>query len=287
VGSPRTPSRWTYRGGKPARSRRVVKTRDAEERSGVRHQEDIDAEKFHITPRQARWGLGIAVWVVAMWGGWQLYHSPYLSVSSIEVTGTSSLSAEDVAAAANIEGDSIFGLDLAQAETRVEALREVRDATIEKRGWTGVTIHVEERTAWGNWQIDGVNLPVDADGYILEGAPAPEGSPLIMEIEAQRQVNRGDRIDWDAIALAQRLLDESQRSFGRQVLAMIYRHDAGLTVVLSGQDIEGKAVWVTFGDSRDYDYKIAALYNLLEQAKEQHLALNAVDLRFGDRLSFN
>jgi hypothetical protein len=58
-------------------------------------------------------------------------------------------------------------------------------------------------------------------------------------------------------------------------------------VVLSGQDIEGKAVWVTFGDSRDYDYKIAALYNLLEQAKEQHLALNAVDLRFGDRLSFN
>ena len=31
----------------------------------------------------------------------------------------------------------------------------------------------------------------------------------------------------------------------------------------------------------------AALYVLLEQAKERKLALNAVDLRFGNRLSFN
>jgi hypothetical protein len=176
---------------------------------------------------------------------------------------------------------------LPAAEARVEALPKVFDATIEKDGWTGVTITVEERTAWGNWQIDGVNVPIDIDGYVLDGPPAPEGAPVILEVEAQRALHEGDRLDPGAVQLAARLVDEAETAFGRRVLVLAYRREAGLTVALSSTDINGKPVWVTFGDSRDYDYKIASLYVLLEQAKERDLALNAVDLRFGDRLSFN
>ena len=51
--------------------------------------------------------------------------------------------------------------------------------------------------------------------------------------------------------------------------ALLYRQSAGLTAVLSRpQDVDGKPLWVTFGDSRDYDYKVAALYVLMEQARE-------------------
>ena len=35
------------------------------------------------------------------------------------------------------------------------------------------------------------------------------------------------------------------------------------------------------------DYKVAALYTLLERAKQEEWKLSSVDLRFGDRLSFN
>ena len=68
---------------------------------------------------------------------------------------------------------------------------------------------------------------------------------------------------------------------------MAYRQAAGLTVVLSGGDVDGALIWATFGDSRDYDYKVAALYVLIEQAREADVKLTAVDLRFGSRLSFN
>ena len=43
---------------------------------------------------------------------------------------------------------------------------------------------------------------------------------------------------------------------------------------------------MTFGDGRDYDYKVATLFVLFQRAKQDELALNVVDLRFGDRLSF-
>jgi hypothetical protein len=110
---------------------------------------------------------------------------------------------------------------------------------------------------------------------------------VIVEVDPQGVLRPGDRLDAGAVELAARLLAESDTAFGRRVLGLFYRRSAGLTVVFSAQDIEGKPLWVTFGDSRDYEYKVATLYVLLEQARERQLPLNAVDLRFGERLSFN
>jgi hypothetical protein len=142
--------------------------------------------------------------------------------------------------------------------------------------------------AWGSWQIDGVNVPIDEEGYVLDAVDAaPEGAPVILEVEPEGVVNPGQRVDPGAVELAVRLVREADTAFGRRVLALVYRQQTGLTAVLSGADIDDRAVWVTFGDSRDYDYKIAALYVLFERAREERLALNTVDLRFGDRVSFN
>ena len=188
---------------------------------------------------------------------------------------------------AGLLDDSTFGLDLVGAEQRVEALPEVRDATVVKTDWNSVRITVEERVVWGSWQMNGVNVPIDIDGYVLDGPPAPEGSPVIVEVEPQRAIKAGDRLDAGAITLADRLLRESDTAFGRPVQALLYRQSAGLTVILGAPDVDGTALWVTFGDSRDYDYKVAALYVLIQQARDADVALNVVDLRFGDRLSFN
>lgn len=281
MSSARTRSNWPYRAAKPGRARRVVR---AEERQGPQSR---NAASAAITPRQARRLLLVMLAAGALVVAWWLYRSPYLTVHEIEVVGATRLDEQHVRDVADIDGQSAFRLDLEAAERRLEALPEVRAATIEKHGWTGATITIEERTPWGSWQVDGVNVAVDIDGYVLGGGTAPEGAPVIVEVEPQRVIEDGDRLDPGAIQLAARLTDEAERAFGRRVLGFAYRQSAGLTVVLSGADIEAAPVWVTFGDSRDYEYKVRALYVLLEQAREAQLRVTAVDLRFGSRLSFN
>lgn len=282
--SARTPKRWPYKAAKPGRTTRVVKTNDHER--GV-HRREKPEPVWRITPRQARIALAAASFTLVASAAWWAYHSPYLTVSNVQVAGASEVPPGDILDAAEIKGDSIFTLDLGAAEARIEAIPKIFDATVEKHGWTSITITVEERTPWGSWQINGENVPIDIDGFVLDGPAAPDGSPVILEVDPQRVLNKGDRIDPGAVQLAARLVDEAETAFGRRVLVLAYRESSGLTVALSSTDINGKPIWVTFGDSRDYDYKIASLYVLLEQAKERDLALNAVDLRFGDRLSFN
>jgi POTRA domain, FtsQ-type len=283
--SQKTPGKWPYRAGAPSRKKRVVKVKEEPPRGVLRHEET--AAQPWITPMQARIVLFAAVISMALAGAWWAYHSPYLTVQHFEVVGASTVPADDLQRTADLDGHSTFGLDLSGAEARIEAMPKVRNATVEKLGWDTVRITVEERVPWGSWQIDGVNVPIDIDGHVLDGVAAPEGSPVIQEIDPKHAIAAGDRLDPGAIVLADRLMRESDTAFGRQVQAFLYRQSAGLTVILAPQDVNGKPIWVTFGDSRDYDYKVAALFVLMQQAKEEDLALNIVDLRFGDRLSFN
>jgi len=283
VPNQRTPSRWPYRGQKPVRSRRVVKVNDAPR--GVHRRETASAPA--ITPGQPRLMLALLLIAGIAAGAYWLAQSPYVTVHEVRVVGASQLSAAQVRQTADIDGAMAFRVDLETAEERLRALPQVRSAEIEKHGWTGATITIEERLPWGSWQINGVNVPIDIDGYVLDGATAPDGAPVIVEVEPQRAIKAGDRLDMGAVQLASRLVDESERTLGRRVVALAYRQNAGLTAVLSSVEIEGPHVWVTFGDSRDYDYKVAALYVLLEEAREADIKLTAVDLRFGSRLSFN
>ncbi|MBF6598970.1 MAG: FtsQ-type POTRA domain-containing protein [Dehalococcoidia bacterium] len=278
----RTPKRWPYRNARPARGRRVVRASDAPR--GVQALLPV-VPRLQVTRRQARIVLAAAAMAMLLSAAWWAYHSPWLTVSDVTIAGAKSISPRQVQLAAGIDGDSIFALDLRAAQARVRALPLVRTATVRKDGLHGVAISVQERSVWGSWSAAGTSVPVDADGVVLDGA-APKGAPVIIVADAQRPVQPGDTIDAGAVQLAARLLRESDASFGRKVLAFAYRQDSGLTAVLAAADAGGKPVWVTFGDGRDYDYKVAALYVLFQRAKEQELALNVVDLRYGDRLSF-
>jgi hypothetical protein len=284
VPSARTPSKWPYRAAKPGRSRRVVKT--DEQPRGVQKRE-ARVPSAIITPGQGRMLLFAMLLVGVFAAVWWFLQSSYTTLQDVRVTGISQLSEQQIRAAAAIDGASTFRVDLDAAERRLEELPKVHSATIEKHGWTGATITIEERAPWGSWQINGVNVPIDDEGYVLDGLAPPGGAPVIVEVDPQRAIKAGDRLDPGAIQLAARLVSESERAFGRGVVAFAYRQSAGLTVVLSGADIDSPPVWATFGDSRDYEYKVAALFVLLERAENANLKLNSVDLRFGSRLSFN
>lgn len=286
MASARTPGKWPYKAAKPGRTRRVIKTRGESAPGGV-VRASREPPKPVITPGRARLVLAIAFVSAIVAGSWWAYHSPYLTVQRVTVNGVTSRSAQEVRAAAALDGQSGFSLDTASAQARVAALTGVRSAKVTQHGWNAVTIDVEERAVWGSWRIGATDIPIDAEGYVLGGVAAPPGAPVIIEWDPQRVVNVGDRLDTGAVQLAARLVRESKTAFGRDVVSLIYKQSSGLTAVLSSDDGSDGKLWATFGDSRDYDYKVAALYVLLQQARDSDVAVNTVDLRFGDRLTFN
>ena len=146
----RTPSKWPYRASKPAPGRRVVKAKSTP--LGAQRRQAPPSAPV-ITPGQARLVLLALLLGALFTAAWWLYQSPYMSVHEVRVTGASQLSEQEVRAIAAIDGQSAFRVDLRAAEARLETLPGVRTATIEKHGWTGATIAIEERVPWGSWQL--------------------------------------------------------------------------------------------------------------------------------------
>lgn len=212
--------------------------------------------------------------------GWLLYQSPLLKVTAVEVVGAENLDPAFLAEASGLKGKTMFFLDSGDAEKRLSGLAMVKAVSVERR-WPGkAVLRVEERLPWGYWQVKDQLYVIDDEGFVLDNARPPEEAPAIVHVDSERRWLPGERIDPHAVALAKELLESSPRSLGRAVTGLEYSDRSGLTVTLEG------GVRATFGDGRDFDYKVSALYVLLERARKEGLEVHAVDLRFGDSVSF-
>jgi cell division septal protein FtsQ len=237
-------------------------------------------------PSVPRWsgrlrrGALVALVLAAMAaGGWWLYRSPLLSVHDVTVEGNVVLSPEVVRSIADIEGRSIARPDFQGARQRLLALPVVKDVRIERDWPNGARISIAERVPWGVWQIGDGRFVIDQEGVVLD-LPAPEGAPLIVQTDAaQTVVAPGDRVDPGAVALARELLSTAERTVGRSVVGLEFSQASGVTAVLS-DDLR-----VAFGDVQGYEFKVAALFAVLQQAAEEGRTLRRVDLRFGDRVA--
>ena len=224
--------------------------------------------------RWRRYALPLLIVLAAATAAWWLYQSPALSVRRVSVTGNSVLPAEGLKQVAGLEGESLFNPDLAAAERRLEALPLVKDARVSRDWPFGVTVTIVERTAWGVWQAGNQRYVIDEDGYVLS-LPAPEGAPLIAQTDPDAPLSPGDRVDVGAVDVAQQLAATSQQTLGRAVTGLEFSQATGLTVFLDG------GLRVAFGDAQGYDFKVATLYALLQQAQQEGKELHSVDLRFG------
>lgn len=212
--------------------------------------------------------------------GWWLYHSPWVTVQNVEVSGAESVDPQAVVNAAGVSGQNIFRADLSGARTRVEALPQVKSASVSRSLPNTVKIVVNERQPAAFWMLGGRRYVVDADGVVLAGGLPPEGAPIIEETTAGKTLAPGDHVDAGALDVANRLLATSERSLGMRVVNFQFQALDGLTAVFDN------GLRVTFGDMHDFDYKVSALYLLMRTAQEKDLTLHAVDLRFGDRLTY-
>lgn len=218
--------------------------------------------------------------VLVAFGVYGLLRSPYLTVQAVRVSETETLDQAAIAEISNLKGSSILDLPLGQARATLLEIPQIKSVRFERRWPRTVVIHVEERTPYALWSIGGVDYAVDQEGVVLASG-APSGpAPRIIDVDSARILGPGDLVHPEALALADRIFREAPRFLGQPVKELEFRESIGVIAIFSN------GMRVTFGDDRSYDYKVAVLNKLLEQLKTRGTPVYAVDLRFGERVTY-
>jgi cell division protein FtsQ len=213
-------------------------------------------------------------------GGWWLFQSPWLRIQEVTVEGTRLLDPEYLVGAADLRGDSIFLPDTGGARQRLEDVPMVKSVTFERDWPRGMRIIVKERRPWGFWEARSRRYVIDEDGVVLERVLPDEGAPVIRQLDAGDVLQPGDRVDSDAVTLTRQIAEAAPERLGLTLDTVEYRERDGLTAVFA------EGLRVTFGDGRDFDYKMAALEALLQRTRQDGVEVRTVDLRFGERIAF-
>ena len=239
-------------------------------------------EKTERIRRRIHWRRLLVAFclLAAIAGAVALYRSPLLRVDEVEVVGTTNVSPERVASLADLEGSSIFNAHLDDAAARIIGLPLVKAVQARVRWPDKVRIEVIERTPWGYWNLAGTSYVVDGEGVILPDVKPPEGAPVIHDIGAPTVLSPGDRVDADAVRLAQALLEAVPEELALTIAQLEYKPENGLSLVT---DAEYRVV---MGDSQNVDYKLAVWKTVEEDIGRDAMAGHVLDLRFGDRPSF-
>ncbi len=149
--------------------------------------EDAEAAKH--------WGLAavLAVFVIVCIAGIVLF-SKVLRVTSVTVSGLTSLQAADVAHLAGLDiGRSYLGIDENKVREKVESNRYLVFVSLEKRFPNAVILNVRERVARVNLMVMGVTYVLDEDGMVLErmnSVSLDNGLPTVTGMQA-REVRVG------------------------------------------------------------------------------------------------
>ncbi len=208
-----------------------------------------------------------------------LYFSPALRVHEIDVGGTTTVSAADIAALAGLDGASLLTADLSAAELRIEEMPMVKAATITRAWPQTVRIAIVERTPWAVWQTGTRFYAVDNEGVVLVG-DAPEGAPVISVSGAEVGLEPGQIVDQDAVALARLLTERVPAELALNVATFEWSGDRGLVLTTDS------GYRVVLGDSQDMDYKLAVWREIEANLGRANMTGHVLDLRFGDRPSF-
>ena len=224
---------------------------------------------------------GFALLVGLVLGSIELLRGDYLRVQTVQVEGAQVADAAAVARVANLDGRSLLALDATEAQRRiVEAFPEVKAATV-RRDWPQTAvIELTEHQGWGYWQTAGARAVIDADGLVLErGRPPADDAVTIFEIGGALPPQAGQVLDPDTVRTVARLVDDARsQRLGIAIERFEFRPDRGLVVrIVDGPD-------AVFGDSHNYEFKVASWGALLDEIAAQRLEVNEIDLRFGRQL---
>lgn len=215
--------------------------------------------RFHArrgrVPRVAM--LVAAVAVALGVGGWLALNSSLVDVREVTVEGTSRLSTAQVLAAAHVTGGgSLFRVNSAAIEQRVEQLRPVASASVTRQWPHGILIRVVERRPVAVVTGPGPAMLLDADGVAFAPAPAGSAHARLVQVRVEEPVPGSGE---PAARAAIRVLDALPSPLRRRVSSM--QAPAPTDVRLQLRD--GRTV--VWGSAAANATKVAVLRSLLHR----------------------
>lgn len=221
----------------------------------------------------------VAVLAVGIALGVAVFRHPAFIVSQVEVEGLEHLSLSTVLERAALQGQHLLALPVDDIRAAITQEPWVRRVDIQRKLPGRVILYIQEREPTTIWQVKGRQFLVDQEGAILEENFVPRDLLVIQDQDGSLP-KPGDRKDQDAIALALTLKEVLAREMNQSARAFEYLRYGGLVV----ETDQGRRA--RFGDSSDFQWKLAVWKTLLEAGEAQDLLVGHVDLRFGDRPFF-
>ena len=211
--------------------------------------------------------------------GVAVFRHPAFIVSQVEVEGLNHLSLTTVLERAALQGQHLLALPVDDIRATVTQESWVLRVDIQRKLPGRVILIIQEREPAAIWQAKGRGFLVDRDGVVLEENFVPRDLLAIQDLDGDVP-KPGDRKDQDAIALALTLKEVLAKEMNQSARSFEYLRHGGL-VVETGQGRRAR-----FGDSSDFQWKLAVWKTLLKAGETQNLQVGHVDLRFGDRPFF-
>ncbi len=224
--------------------------------------------------RRLLWAGGGLMALAALCG---LYFSPLFRVQAVEVVGAQHLSAPELQTLSGLEGKSMLGLPLDQAEQRIASLNLVQSVQAERLFPNRVRLRVQERVPWGYWQRGDARYVIDSEGVVLEGVSPARDAPTIIDTTSSEALTPGQRVPAAPMALAREISKQAPGLLGVRVVRFEYSIQEGLA-------LETDAGYrVVVGDGQGLEYKLAVWEAVQKALGAQSLPGRVLDLRFGDR----
>ena len=171
-------------------------------------------------------------------------------------------------------GRPVYSVDTAAVVASIERVPIVKTVQVRREWPNGVAIGIEQRRPWGTWQIGGVTYLLVDTGTVIDIVRQPW--PMnVYQLDAAPGLLPGDKVDADAVKIAQILVLKLPPIMSQQVAKLEYSDDHGLELV-TDHDVR-----VRIGDGQGLEYKLAVWQALNAKVGAGHL--HFIDLRSIDR----
>ncbi len=218
--------------------------------------------------------LSVLLLAAIAWSCFFFFGSDDFYVYSAAVEGNHAVPVEEIFAASELDGQSIFWVHPARTAEAIARLPDVKSVEVDCRLPAQVTIRVVERQARVVWQWQDQQFWVDDHGAVLK----PRGTlpdALVVQDGSAAPPRLGGRVDAQAVIAAQQLHD-----LRPQLLAVAYDPDRGLVLESAG----GWPIYLGVGD--DMARKLAVLAALETDLKKQGIEPVYIDLRYPGRPTY-
>ena len=216
--------------------------------------------------------LGLLVWVVYL-----VFTLPDFFIYTAEIRGNQVLTPEEIYAASEIDTLSVFWVNPADVEVRVEALPNIRSAQVSVTLPAQVLIEVQERQPEMVWQTGDMVWWVDSEGTLVPPRPESTGKKKRLHIidGDARPLELDDRIDAVLVQAAQMV--KAQKP---DLESLHYTQQFGL----SYQTPEGWPVYL--GHSLNMKAKLLVADSLREDLLTRQVAPQYIDVRDPLRVNY-